>query len=38
VTLSVHEGELVLGTWQGIYFAEFDGPRERSATVTVIGD
>ena len=38
VTLSVHEGELVLGTWQGVYFAEFDGPRERSATVTVIGD
>jgi secondary thiamine-phosphate synthase enzyme len=38
VTLSVHEGELALGTWQGIYFAEFDGPRERSATVTVIGD
>jgi secondary thiamine-phosphate synthase enzyme len=38
VTLSVHEGELVLGTWQGIYFADFDGPRERSATVTVIGD
>ena len=38
VSLSVHEGELVLGTWQGVYFAEFDGPRERSATVTVIGD
>ncbi|HUG05214.1 MAG: secondary thiamine-phosphate synthase enzyme YjbQ [Chloroflexota bacterium] len=38
VTLSVHEGELLLGTWQGVYFAEFDGPRERSATVTVIGD
>ena len=38
VALSIHEGELVLGTWQGIYFAEFDGPRERSATVTVIGD
>ena len=38
VTLSVHEGELVLGTWQGVYFAEFDGPRERTATVTVIGD
>jgi secondary thiamine-phosphate synthase enzyme len=38
VALSVHEGELVLGTWQGVYFAEFDGPRERSATVTVIGD
>jgi secondary thiamine-phosphate synthase enzyme len=38
IALSIHEGELVLGTWQGIYFAEFDGPRERSATVTVIGD
>ena len=38
VSLSVHEGELALGTWQGVYFAEFDGPRERSATVTVIGD
>lgn len=38
VTLSVHDGELMLGTWQGVYFAEFDGPRERSATVTVIGD
>jgi len=38
VALSIHEGELVLCTWQGIYFAEFDGPRERSATVTVIGD
>ena len=38
VALSVHEGELMLGTWQGIFFADFDGPRERSATVTVIGD
>ncbi len=38
VTLSVHEGALDLGTWQGVYFAEFDGPRERRATVTVIGD
>lgn len=25
----VHAGELVLGTWQGIYFCEFDGPRQR---------
>jgi secondary thiamine-phosphate synthase enzyme len=38
VTLSVRDGELALGTWQGIYFADFDGPRERHATVTVIGD
>ena len=38
VTLAVRDGELVLGTWQGIYFADYDGPRERHATVTVIGD
>ena len=38
VTLSIQDGELVLGTWQGVFFAEFDGPRERGATVTVIGD
>ena len=25
----VEQGELVLGTWQGIFFAEFDGPRNR---------
>lgn len=37
VALCVRDGELVLGTWQGIYFAEYDGPRERHATVTVIG-
>ena len=38
VALSVRDGELVLGTWQGIYFADYDGPRARHATVTVIGD
>ncbi len=30
VTVPVSNGRLVLGTWQGIYFAEFDGPRSRS--------
>lgn len=30
-------GRLVLGTWQGIYFCEFDGPRTRRAMVTIIG-
>jgi len=25
----IHEGRLLLGRWQGIYFCEFDGPRER---------
>ena len=38
VTLAVRDGELDLGRWQGIYFAEFDGPRMRNATVTVMGD
>ena len=38
VTLPIRDGAIALGTWQGIYFAEFDGPRARSATVTVIGD
>lgn len=29
VTVPVEGGKLVLGTWQGIYFCEFDGPRSR---------
>lgn len=29
------EGSLILGTWQGIYFIELDGPRERQVTVYV---
>ena len=35
-TLLVADGRLLLGTWQGVYFCEFDGPRRRTATVTVI--
>ncbi len=30
------DGSLALGTWQGIFFCEFDGPRERSLHVTVL--
>jgi len=29
VTLIIEKGRLKLGTWQGIYFCEFDGPRRR---------
>jgi secondary thiamine-phosphate synthase enzyme len=29
-TVAVENGRLVLGTWQGIFFCEFDGPRTRS--------
>jgi len=36
VTVPVRGGRLVLGTWQGIYFCEFDGPRQRSVHVVVI--
>jgi secondary thiamine-phosphate synthase enzyme len=31
----IDNGELVLGTWQGIYFCEFDGPRSRRLQVKV---
>jgi secondary thiamine-phosphate synthase enzyme len=33
VTIPVHQGRLQLGTWQGVYFAEFDGPRRRHLLV-----
>jgi secondary thiamine-phosphate synthase enzyme len=31
------DGALALGTWQGIFFCEFDGPRDRSVYVSVLG-
>jgi secondary thiamine-phosphate synthase enzyme len=38
VQLPVHGGRCVLGTWQSVYFCEFDGPRQRMVSVTVMGD
>jgi secondary thiamine-phosphate synthase enzyme len=35
-TLLVNAGRLALGTWQGVYFCEFDGPRQRSVNVQVL--
>jgi secondary thiamine-phosphate synthase enzyme len=35
-TVPVRDGRLALGRWQGIYFADFDGPRERHFQVTVL--
>jgi secondary thiamine-phosphate synthase enzyme len=32
----VESGKLVLGTWQGIFFCEFDGPRNRKVHVKVV--
>jgi len=36
IMVIVESGSLVLGTWQGIFLAEFDGPRKRSIIVKVI--
>ena len=36
LTILVSEGRLVLGSWQGVYLAEFDGPRRRRVLVKVI--
>lgn len=35
-TVIINEGKLLLGTWQGIYFCEFDGPRDRVFYVKII--
>ena len=35
-TVLIEHGDLVLGQWQGIYFCEFDGPREREMMVKVV--
>jgi len=36
VLVPVRDGRLALGTWQGIFLCEFDGPRERSVYVTAL--
>ena len=38
MTLIVHEGKLELGSSQGVFFLEFDGPRSRKCVVKVIAD
>ncbi|SHJ67272.1 secondary thiamine-phosphate synthase enzyme [Desulfofundulus thermosubterraneus DSM 16057] len=38
LTVLVTGGQLVLGTWQGIFFCEFDGPRQRKVLVKVVAD
>ena len=37
VVIPLRDGELALGTWQGIFFCEFDGPRSRKVLVAPIG-
>jgi secondary thiamine-phosphate synthase enzyme len=36
VLIPVADGKLALGTWQGIFFCEFDGPRQRKVYVTAL--
>jgi secondary thiamine-phosphate synthase enzyme len=36
LSVVVSGGELVLGTWQGIYLCEWDGPRERKVAVQIL--
>ena len=38
VTLIIEDGDILLGTWQGVFFCEFDGPRQRRIVVKVIED
>lgn len=38
VVVPVEGGRLALGTWQGVFFAEFDGPRRRHLIVRMLND
>jgi secondary thiamine-phosphate synthase enzyme len=38
LSIIVTSGKLLLGTWQGIWFSEFDGPRTRNVFVRVLGE
>ncbi len=38
VLVPVEDGDLALGTWQAVFFCEFDGPRSRRCLVRVTGD
>lgn len=35
-TIPIENGRLALGTWQGVFLAEFDGPRRRTVLVSVV--
>lgn len=35
-TVFIDEGKLLLGTWQAVYFCEFDGPRHRRVAIKII--
>jgi secondary thiamine-phosphate synthase enzyme len=35
-TIPIENGQLTLGTWQGVYFCEFDGPRKRQLQIRIL--
>jgi len=37
-TIIINEGRPILGTWQSVYFCEFDGPRSRKVFIKIIAD
>ncbi len=37
-TVFIDGGKMQLGTWQGLYFCEFDGPRKRKLNLQIIGE
>ncbi|NPA63096.1 MAG: YjbQ family protein [Methanococci archaeon] len=37
-TVIIEDGKPLLGTWQGIFFTEFDGPRNRTVYIKILGD
>lgn len=38
LSLIVEDGKIQLGTWQGIFFCEFDGPRTRKVWIKILGE
>ena len=36
ISVIIDKGDLLLGTWQGIFFAEFDGPRSRNVFIKIV--
>lgn len=38
IQIPITHGTLIRGTWQSIYFCEFDGPRNRKVAITIIGE
>ena len=38
VQVPISGGRMMLGTWQAVFFCEFDGPRTRRCIVTVVGE